>query len=129
MQLRKIHHIIHNSIISKYRIYLEIETGFSWMELLKFTNGAKVSIFVHIHTLSLTLLLQGGHNVPALFWEGYFSMKKGSRDPKFLDFSYLIINFQKIKKMVFQSVLGVIWKVWAHCAFPALELHSKALHN
>ena len=29
----------------------------------------------------------GGHNVPALFSEGYFSIVKGSGGPKFLDFS------------------------------------------
>jgi len=32
---------------------------------------------------------------------GYFSMKKGSRGPKFLDFSEFMINFQKIKKFFF----------------------------
>ena len=29
----------------------------------------------------------GGHNVPTLFSDGYFSMKKGSGGPKFRDFS------------------------------------------
>ena len=35
----------------------------------------------------LTLLGRGGLNQPALFSDGYFSMKKGSGGPKFRDFS------------------------------------------
>ena len=39
----------------------------------------------------------GRYNVPALFSEGFFSMKKGSEGPKSRDFSLCIMKFQSIK--------------------------------
>ena len=56
-------------------------------------------------TWLLTLMVQGGHNVPALFSGGYFSMKKGSIGPKFLDFSYYKLS-ENEKKLVFHSDFG-----------------------
>ena len=54
-------------------------------------------------------MVQGGHNVPALFSGGYFAMKKGSGSTKFLDFTQFIINFQKIKKdFGFSQCFGLI---------------------
>ena len=47
----------------------------------------------------------------------FFIWKKGSEGPKFLDFSWFIINFQKIKSFWFFTVPP-----------SALKLHSKAPH-
>ena len=51
--------------------------------------------------------------MPALFSDGYFSLKKGSGDPKFLDFPDSLYELSEIKKIVFHCVLE---KVQAHCA-------------
>ena len=40
-----------------------------------------------IHSSFLNPIRMGGLNQPALFSDGYFSMKKGSGGPKFRDFS------------------------------------------
>ena len=70
-------------------------------------------------------MVGGGLIVSTLFSDSYFSMKKGSGGPKILDFSYYIINFQKIEDFFwfFSVVLGYLEE--AGTINPLLKLHPE----
>ena len=76
----------------------------------------------------VTLMVRGGTMCLHFSQIAINPLKKGSGGLKFLDSSFLIINFQKIKKILFfHSVLGYLEAAGILCP-PALKLHSKALH-
>ena len=50
-------------------------------------------------------MVRGGTMSPHFFQKAISLWKKGSGGPKFLDFSYFIINFQKIKKFRFDTTI------------------------
>ena len=63
-------------------------------------------MYLSCQPLCINHIGTGWHIMPALFSDGFFSMKNWSGGLKFLDFSWFFINFQNIKKNWFFILMG-----------------------